>query len=286
MWDRRTLKTNAKGVLRKYYWFVFLVCFVVLIVGAESNQPSNYYSRLSTDFDISNPPPLDFEDQAAIEEYLQHLQGRLVLWGIACGIALLVAAYKVFVGNLILVGRCRCLMQARRDNPSLRDLFWAFKDGRYRKVVKTMFLRDLRLFLWSLLLIVPGIVKSYEYYYIPYLLAENPDIETKRVFELTRNMTYGEKGKIFVLGLSFFGWLLLALIPYMIVSSSVTRSISAGAISATVGGFVITAVSAVCSSFLTPYIQATDAELYAFVSARTLAQGMASAEELPGFHFN
>lgn len=56
-----------------------------------------------------------------------------------------------------------------------------------------MFLRDLYTFLWSLLLIIPGVVKSYEYSMIPYILAENPQIDSDRAFAVSRSMTDREK---------------------------------------------------------------------------------------------
>ena len=71
---------------------------------------------------------------------------------------------------------------------------------------------NVKVFLWSLLFIIPGIIKSYEYCMIPYILAENPEIEMDRAFEISRKMTKGEKWKIFVLGLSFIGWYLLGLL--------------------------------------------------------------------------
>ena len=48
----------------------------------------------------------------------------------------------------------------------------------YLNVVKTMFFMNLWILLWTLLFIVPGIIKSYSYRLVPYILAENPDIDT------------------------------------------------------------------------------------------------------------
>ncbi len=66
--------------------------------------------------------------------------------------------------------------------------------------------RDLYTVLWTLCLIIPGIVKSYEYKMIPYILAENPRILRKRAFEISKNMMDGEKWNAFVIDLSFIGW--------------------------------------------------------------------------------
>ncbi len=50
----------------------------------------------------------------------------------------------------------------------------------------------------DVMLIIPGIVKSYEYKMIPYILAENPQISRKRAFEISKNMMDGEKWNAFV----------------------------------------------------------------------------------------
>jgi len=80
-----------------------------------------------------------------------------------------------------------------------------------------MFLRDVYVFLWILLFIVPGIVKSYEYRMIPYLLAEDPYMETHTAFDMTKRYMDNNKWDTFVLDLSFFGWALLSAISFGIV---------------------------------------------------------------------
>ena len=80
----------------------------------------------------------------------------------------------------------------------------------YQGNVVTMFCRDLFIGLWSLLLVIPGIVKSYEYRMVPYILAENPSIHRKDAFKLSQEMMDGEKWNAFVLDLSFILWRLAA----------------------------------------------------------------------------
>lgn len=88
---------------------------------------------------------------------------------------------------------------------SLGEIFHCFGPG-FLNVVKTMFLRDLFTFLWSLLLVIPGIVKSYSYRLVPYILAEEPNISSKEAFRLSREMMNGNKWHAFVFDLSFIGW--------------------------------------------------------------------------------
>ena len=76
-------------------------------------------------------------------------------------------------------------------------------------VVKTMFMKNLFVFLWSLLLIIPGIVKAYQYRFVPYIISEDPSLTPNQAMTLSRYMTDGEKGAMFVLDLSLIGWYLL-----------------------------------------------------------------------------
>ena len=109
----------------------------------------------------------------------------------------------------------------------------AFKPN-WRGNVKTMFLRDLFLFLWSLLFFIPAIIKAYSYRMVPYILADHPEMSGTEVITLSRQMMNGSKWRAFVLDLSFIGWHIL---------SALTMGI--------LGIF-----------YVTPYKCSTDAELY------------------------
>ena len=82
------------------------------------------------------------------------------------------------MGNVVEVGCCRYFMESRASGQSagLGRLFWCFERGKYLNVVKVMFLKNLFIFLWTLVLIIPGIIKTYEYAMVPYILSENPNI--------------------------------------------------------------------------------------------------------------
>ena len=104
-----------------------------------------------------------------------------------------------------------------------------------------MFLRSLYIFLWSLLFIIPGIIKAYEYLMMPYILAENPEMETKEVFARSKEMMTGEKWRAFVLDLSFIGWKILGILTCCVLSVF----------------------------FVSPYYYSTLAELYAVLKQKT-----------------
>ena len=124
---------------------------------------------------------------------------------IVCVIALLL---RIFLFNPIEVGGARFFVKNLTENGEVRELGYAF-DGAYKNHVSIMFMRTLFIFLWSLLCVIPGIYKKYEYRMIPYLLAEYPNLTRDQAFSISKQMMYGYKMKAFLLDLSFIGWWIL-----------------------------------------------------------------------------
>ena len=102
------------------------------------------------------------------------------------------------------------------DGALLKCLLYPFTHG-YINVVIKMFLMNLFIGLWTILFIVPGIIKAFEYMMIPYILAENPKAEYHMLMGTTKSMMKGYKFEAFILGLSLIGWWFLAAITFGLV---------------------------------------------------------------------
>ena len=126
---------------------------------------------------------------------------------VVCIISVLIS---VFLLVPLQVGCGRFFLRAAKGTYEVGDMGYAFSPS-YMNIVKIMFFRGLYVFLWSLLFIIPGIIKAYEYRMIPFILAENPNISKEEAFEKTKVMMTGDKLNAFVLDLSFFGWMLLTI---------------------------------------------------------------------------
>ena len=72
------------------------------------------------------------------------------------------------------------------------------------------FLRSLYTFLWSLLFIIPGIIKGLAYSMTPFILAEHPNLTASQAIRLSEDLMDGHKSELFILGLTFIGWDILA----------------------------------------------------------------------------
>lgn len=139
--------------------------------------------------------------------------------GIAlCIGALLAYAFTVFIADPLIVGGRRYFLKARKGSNTKIGVIWeVFQNGNWMNVAITMFLRNLYNALWYLT-IIGGVIKTYEYRMIPYLLAENPKIKRKEAFKLSKQMMKGNKWKSFVLDMSFFGWNFLSVLTFGLLS--------------------------------------------------------------------
>ena len=136
------------------------------------------------------------------------------LFGVTMLMVLLVViaisiAVCVFVIYPLEIGCKRFFLRDLNQRSEVKEIAYAY-DNNYLESVKTLFLRDLFIFLWSLLLIVPGIYKAYEYRMIPYLFTEDPTMTKDRAFAESKQMMDGQKWNAFVLDLSFLGWNILS----------------------------------------------------------------------------
>lgn len=109
--------------------------------------------------------------------------------------------------------------------PSVGDAFSGFDD--FWSAFKVNFLVGLFTFLWSLLLVIPGIVKSFAYSMSMYILAENKGKAALECINESKAITNGHKMELFVLGLSFIGWILLVLVTFGIAAIWVAPYIQA-----------------------------------------------------------
>lgn len=89
------------------------------------------------------------------------------------------------------------------------SLFDRAFDNNFLRKVGALLYRDLFIFLWSLLLVVPGIIKFFSYFMAPYILALDEDVKATDVIKLSKIMMKGHKWDCFVLYLSFLGWEIL-----------------------------------------------------------------------------
>ena len=98
-----------------------------------------------------------------------------------------------------------------REHANSSELFSNFSVNYLRKVGGMLWM-SLFVFLWTLLLVIPGIIKSLAYCMTPLILADCPEVTARDALKLSIRMTKGHKMDLFILGLSFIGWLILSML--------------------------------------------------------------------------
>ena len=205
MWNISLLKQNGKTNFKKNYWYCVVASVVLGIAIGGSTGGSSYSNSQNVDTSFFNDPTSINPGMIAA-----------ILGAVALAIVFSIII-KAIVFNPIQVG-CQKFFITNRfvDKAELGLLTFGFKNN-WKNIAITMFLKDIYLLLWSMLFIIPGVIKSYSYRLVPYILAENPDMDPNEAITLSRNMMNGNKMKAFLYDLSFIGWIILSCITCFIV---------------------------------------------------------------------
>ena len=167
MWDRITFKATGKANFKANYWpFVAVSVLYALLFG--------------------NLLTLNFNSGSGELSDLISLLAPFAITGFALSFAI-----SLLVANPYEVGASRFYLENTTFHAAPFSRVSVGFSANFGNVVLTQFLRGLYTFLWSLLFIIPGIVRGYGYFAVPYILAETPHIHHKRALELSRAMTMG-----------------------------------------------------------------------------------------------
>lgn len=204
MFERAYLKNLAKGRMQVARGTVIAVAVIAALLCGELSvsSPLNGFSgRVNMDADevFSGGGSLWNEISAFLPVIFGAVMAAILL------VSVVALVYSVFVGNVVQVGARGWFMRFwRGEIPSVCELFASFRI--YKPALLTALLRNVYTFLWSLLFVIPGIVKGYAYSMADYIIYENPNISANEALRLSQELTRGAKGDLFVLDLSFLGW--------------------------------------------------------------------------------
>lgn len=213
-WSRARLKEMARIALHGSYWKCvlagLLMTFCVGTTSGASTTATNHISDLSQN-------GFSFDYSAGNNFFSSGNTGDITLPAIFLtvfiSIGIIAIIVRIFLIHPLEVGCCAYFNKDLYRPAELSELNAGFSHG-YLNIVKIMFFRELYVILWSFLFVIPGIVKSYEYRMIPYLLSENPNMSMEEAFARSRAMMDGEKWNSFLLDWSFIGWEFLSTITF------------------------------------------------------------------------
>lgn len=262
MWTRKELKERAKEALKRNYWKIVLVSLIGMLIGGGlgssgiSGGGSDIRDMASDNvkehFTEHENDDVDWEGaEAVLDDIQMDIRPQdIVAVAFTVIVVLVVAAIVLAIGialdvlllNPVQVGINRFMVKSLDDTARIAEVGYTF-DHNYKNGVKVMFFKDLYVVLWSLLFIVPGIYKAYQYRMVPYILGENPDMTYQEVLQRSKDMMDGQKWDAFVLDLSFILWHML--------------------------GGITCGLAEIF--YVAPYVNLTDAALYSRLSRKDLA---------------
>ena len=185
MKDAMAIKNEAKNIYSPYY----IYCLVIVMI---------HFALIGLQWSLMGGGVVSL----TMKRNLTSMEFFMVL-SVAIGF---------FIVTPMEVGVKKFFLKLTRTEAEMKDIVAPFKDA-YDRAVIIMFLRNIKIILWSALLIVPGIMKAYEYAMIPYIVAEEPDIKNQAAFERSKKLMKGNKMNLFKLQLKFLGLYIIAILP-------------------------------------------------------------------------
>jgi len=157
--------------------------------------------------------------QARAREMMSAQMGNLIIVFLIYVLILSgLSAFSIGLAGLVVygplsVGIAAILLKLDRGETfTVEELFSGFND--FNRTLVAGLLVSLYTFLWSLLLIVPGIIAALGYSMTFFIMSENPRIGAQDALTASKNMMMGHKGELFGLFISFIGWWLLCLVTF------------------------------------------------------------------------
>lgn len=177
----------------------------------KDSEGKNYHIDISQDsVEVSGDTEEFSYDISDENSFMAGVVFLIVFMAVFFSVLVVVVLFDVILYNPLELGCTRFFYKNAEAPANISSIGFGF-DHNYKNIIKVMFFRDLHIALWSLLFIIPGIIKAYEYRMVAFILADNPDLDKNTVLKMSKDMMHGNKWKAFVLDLSFIGWEILSI---------------------------------------------------------------------------
>ena len=255
--NRVQIKETAKALLKKNHWLCVGVSFIVTLLGGTTSSAPTFSFNFSTTTSVDGPT-----DIQGLPSFIPDMQEEsiplFILFFLVFFVIALFGGFAInaFVGSQVKVGSCRFFLKHRKNHPvEVGELFKSYSDKTFINVAKVSIIKNLSIFLWSALCVIPGIIKTYEYAAVDYILSVNPSMDYKRALDLSKRIMNGHKMELFELQFSFLGWHLLSIFTCGLLSIF----------------------------YVMPYQLIAEAEFFAYVRELAIFNGVISYNDIPDY---
>lgn len=208
-YNRVELKARARESMRNSttspYITALIYCAVIYVISLLSARIMRVdgltlAQLMSSGYALENP-------EAVVDWYISVRPG---VFAYVIDILLNFMSYLLYAGFVIFV-----LRMIRQEQNSLWNLMDGFQN--FLKIIGLNIVTSIFVALWSLLFVIPGIIAAYRYRQALYLLLDHPEMGIFECIRESKRLMRGHKAELFILDLSFIGWSLLSIIPFVSV---------------------------------------------------------------------
>ena len=248
--SRKELKKRGKNLLKqKSYWLnVLVVFFMALNIDAIISLFTTDYDQFFALFTPSNFTWANIKDFALESNRDNSIASKIL--------SLAITLFETLFLVIFRVSGTRYFLKLRKNQAtSFSEIFGDFKNKTAGNIVAVSLVKFLTCLLWTLLGIIPGIIKIFQYFAVEYILALRPDISSGEALDLSKKLMKGNKIKSFVLSLSFTPWYILSLLTFGLL------------------GYL----------YVTPYVEATHIEFFSSLREEAIEKGVIKPQDLPDY---
>ncbi|WP_296647966.1 DUF975 family protein [Romboutsia sp. 13368] len=131
----------------------------------------------------------------------------------SAAIAILITIISLVIAGPIAIGQCKFFINlSNRENPKISDLWFGFRN--ILRALGVTLLVGIAVFIGAIFLIIPGIIVSFMYSQVYYIMAEHPEMSVIECLKESSRIMKGHKMELFILELSFIGWIILTVITF------------------------------------------------------------------------
>ena len=226
MRTNQDFKNDALAALRGNWTKAVLLTLLYLLLVSVATAPATYYSSEAAAY-MSENGGRSLRAMASVATDPTYL----ALAQRTNGASSLTTLVSILILLPVSVGYANALRRllVYKDNSLVPNTFHIAFDGYWRKVWAMLWM-EILISLWSLLLVIPGIIKAFSYAMTPFILEDNPELTAVECIHRSRMMMRGHKFDLFWLWLSFIGWGILCiftagigflwLVPYIETSNA------------------------------------------------------------------
>ena len=209
-------RKQAKEALRGKWFIAVIAGFIASLLGGLNGMGGTSVSFGSSSGSDGGStggavvPPVGGGDANVSEEFLEILGIFLIIFGVVMVVAVIMSIIYMIIGGAVGIGYSNFnldIIEGREARiGTIFDSFDQWKTAFVARLLSAIYVT-----LWSMLFLIPGIIASYSYSMMHFVMAENPEMSANQAIGESKRLMKGNKWRFFCLQLSFLGWELLAI---------------------------------------------------------------------------